>query len=247
MKSPAFQFYPGDFLSDFNVIVMTAQEVGAYALLMCVCWKENGITNDMEELATASRMGDAFAESWEKRIRRCFILRDDGRWDHPRLQAERVKQQEFSAKMHDAALRRHKKGEPRQKVGKAKVQVGNALQSSSSISSSKEEPVARQQRRGKAAPWMGGVNAVWEKHYPDSTPPKGTATALRPLFDKHPEQQVLADFDAMLGDVPAQYLNIPKWVATYTGRHERVVPIRRAAASGAHRLPPVSSDAIDWS
>jgi len=242
VKSPAFQFYPGDFLSDFNVIVMTAQEVGAYALLMCVCWKENGIANDMDELATVSRMGDAFAESWEKHIKRCFILREDGRWDHPRLQAERVKQQDFSAKMHDAAMRRYSKAEPRQKKAMPKQQVGNALQSSSSSSNKSPTPSGR---RGKPAPWMGGVISVWHKHYPDSMPPKGTANALRSAFDSHPEEQVLEDFDAMLGSTPGAYLNLAKWAATYRPGGGSVVPINRAA-NGKRGLPPVTSAMIDW-
>jgi uncharacterized protein YdaU (DUF1376 family) len=221
---------------------MTAQEVGAYALLMCVTWKENGIANDMDELATVSRMGDAFAESWEKHIKRCFILREDGRWDHPRLQAERVKQQDFSAKMHDAAMRRHKKAEPRQKVGKANLQVGNALQSSSSSSNISSSPSVR---RGKPAPWMGGVIATWKKHYPDTVPPKGTANALRSAFEAHPEEQVLEDFDAMLGSTPGNFLNLAKWAATYRPGGDSVVPINRPN-NGKRGLPPVTSAMIDW-
>lgn len=136
-KSPAFQFYPADFMSDLNVIVMTGQEVGAYALLMSACWLENGVPDDMEELAILSKMTpEQFQISWEKRLKRCFIKREDGKWDHPRLQAERIKQQEFSRKMSDAANRRHSDPEPKQRVGSKKAgsrqSVGNALQSISS-------------------------------------------------------------------------------------------------------------------
>jgi uncharacterized protein YdaU (DUF1376 family) len=137
-KAPAFQFYPGDFMSDFNVIVMSGAEVGAYALLMSACWLENGVNNDMEELAILSKMTtEEFESSWSRRLSRCFVLREDGKWDHPRLQAERVKQQRFSQKMSDAANRRHANDMPRQRVGTKKAmrrhQEGNALQSSSSI------------------------------------------------------------------------------------------------------------------
>lgn len=134
-KSPAFQFYPADFLSDLNVIVMSAAETGAYALLMSVCWIENSLPDDITELAAVSKMGDSFADSWGKRIKRCFVLREDGRWDHPRLQAEREKQQAFSEKMSAAANRRHHPSKPKQSRGNANAvprhQVGNALQSSS--------------------------------------------------------------------------------------------------------------------
>jgi hypothetical protein len=36
-KSPAFQFYPKDFLTDENVRVMSLQERGAYITLLCLC------------------------------------------------------------------------------------------------------------------------------------------------------------------------------------------------------------------
>ena len=35
-NSPAFQFYPADFLSYENVMLMSNQEVGCYVKLMCI-------------------------------------------------------------------------------------------------------------------------------------------------------------------------------------------------------------------
>jgi len=166
LKSPAFQFYPGDFLSDLNVIVMTGQEVGAYALLMSVCWIENGLPADMDDLAHIARMDvQAFEESWNKRLKRCFLLREDGKWDQPRLQAERLKQQEFSRKMSEAATRRHHP-EPKPPKGGGKEampthQVGNALQSPSSSPSSNNNYTADFDLLWKAYPKRhGGSNKV---------------------------------------------------------------------------------------
>ena len=66
-KSPAFQFYPADFLSDKNTLVMSAQEIGAYCLLIFVCWSEGFLHDDPEELATIARLPlDQFKKSWEK-------------------------------------------------------------------------------------------------------------------------------------------------------------------------------------
>ena len=170
MKSPAFQFYPGDFLSDLNVIVMSGAEVGAYALLMSVCWIENGFPNDMDDMAHVAKMDpNAFAESWSKRLSRCFLLREDGKWDHPRLQAERVKQQAFSQKMSEAGARGgrgHKaKVKPAQRVGEAEAlgtqRVGNALQSPSSSPSSNNNYTADFDLLWKAYPKRhGGSNKV---------------------------------------------------------------------------------------
>jgi uncharacterized protein YdaU (DUF1376 family) len=148
MKSPAFQFYPGDFLSDFNVAVLTTQEVGAYLLLMCFCWTEGSLPDDLDELSSVAKMDiEAFSASWDKRLKRCFV-QEEGRWIHPRLNAERVKQQEFSRKMSEAAHRRYSGDVPRQRVGRKKAvhtqQVeGNALQSSSSTSIHTERVLSR--------------------------------------------------------------------------------------------------------
>lgn len=74
---------------------MSAAEVGAYWLLLCVCWRESGLPDDMQELADLARTPiKIFQPSWERKIQRCFTKRDDGRWDHNRLIKERNKQAE---------------------------------------------------------------------------------------------------------------------------------------------------------
>ncbi|HOJ04133.1 MAG TPA: DUF1376 domain-containing protein [Bacteroidota bacterium] len=94
--SPSFQFIPSDFLADGNTLVMSAEEIGAYTLLMCVCWRETALSTDIEELAAIARMDpERFRESWERRIKRCFRLNDDGTgYIHPRLDRERQRQEE---------------------------------------------------------------------------------------------------------------------------------------------------------
>ena len=95
VKSPAFQIYPADFLADAKTLVMSAAEIGAYWLLLCVCWRENGLPDDVAELAAIARTPvKQFQNSWEKRIQRCFVKRDDEKWTHNRLQKERDKQME---------------------------------------------------------------------------------------------------------------------------------------------------------
>jgi uncharacterized protein YdaU (DUF1376 family) len=142
-KSPAFQLYPAEFLADANVAVMNAEEVGAYLLLTLYAWRENGLPDDIEELAVLGRMPlDRFQGSWDRRIKRCFGEREDGRLVHPRLERERIKQQEFREKMSEAG----KKGGRGQRKGRLRVgsadpieskRVGSTLQSLSSSSSSK--------------------------------------------------------------------------------------------------------------
>lgn len=117
-KSPAFQFYPGDFFADSKVIVMTAEEVGAYWLLISSCWIEGKLSGDMEDMAVIARLPvDKFQTSWEKRIKRCFEQREDGVWIHPRLEVERQHQAENREKKRHAALKRYEKHPPGEQKG----------------------------------------------------------------------------------------------------------------------------------
>ena len=50
MKTPAFQFYPNDYLSDTNVMLMTAEQEGHYIRLLCICWKDGSIPADWDKL-----------------------------------------------------------------------------------------------------------------------------------------------------------------------------------------------------
>jgi uncharacterized protein YdaU (DUF1376 family) len=96
VRSPAFQFYPADFLSDHNVIAMSLQERGAYITLICLCW-QNPLPDDLERLARLCGVPIAtFRKMWPA-LGRCFRPDPDqaGFLMHPRLERERVKQDEF--------------------------------------------------------------------------------------------------------------------------------------------------------
>ena len=54
-KSPAFQFYPKDFLADSNVARMSNTEVGIYTRLLCYCWLEGALPLETEALAHMAR------------------------------------------------------------------------------------------------------------------------------------------------------------------------------------------------
>lgn len=106
-KTPAFQFYPGDFLSDKNVLVMTTEEIGAYILLLSSCWLEGELPDDIEELSALARIPfERFQVSWERRLKRCFSVVENGVQNgvkkthlvHPRLEEEKEKQEEWRRK-----------------------------------------------------------------------------------------------------------------------------------------------------
>jgi len=103
-RSPAFQFYPADFLME--VAVMTTDEVGAYTLLKSICWYEESLPSDIEELASIAKLTpERFQPMWDRRISRCFKQRSDGRWTHPGLDKEAKKQEDWRAKCSAAGVK----------------------------------------------------------------------------------------------------------------------------------------------
>lgn len=102
--SPAFQFYPGEYLGDKNTIPMTTEENGAYCLLMWVCWEQDGLPDDLEELADIARLSvEKFTPMWERRIKRCFFWDDRKKvFFHTRFVKEIKKQKEWKKKKSDA-------------------------------------------------------------------------------------------------------------------------------------------------
>jgi uncharacterized protein YdaU (DUF1376 family) len=89
-KSPAFQFYPADYLSDINVVLMPNQARGCYITLMSHEWlaKGNGISNQISALAKiCGESEEEMALLWQS-LEICFIPhpKDDTKLIHPRLE-----------------------------------------------------------------------------------------------------------------------------------------------------------------
>ena len=100
-KSPAFQFYPKDYLSDINVQIMSLPERGAYINLLCHEWLEGGLPNDDDILSILSGLGEEwFGKSGEK-IKKCFTIKS-GNFINPRLEKERKNQKNRRKKRSDA-------------------------------------------------------------------------------------------------------------------------------------------------
>jgi uncharacterized protein YdaU (DUF1376 family) len=63
-SAPAFQFYPRDFLSACEVKAMTLEQVGAYIMLLCWAWQDNGLDPDhLDQYRRALRLPKA---RWER-------------------------------------------------------------------------------------------------------------------------------------------------------------------------------------
>lgn len=103
-KSPAYQRYPKDYMSDGNVLRMTFEQRGIYDWLLDSCWLEDGIPADVGELALiCSLPARRMASAWE-RIAKCFVPHPSkaGWLTNRRLEEERAKQGEFSEAMSEA-------------------------------------------------------------------------------------------------------------------------------------------------
>lgn len=104
-KSPAFQFYPKEFLSSSKVIAMSATERGAYITLLSVQWLDGSLPNDLAALARLSGVAPKpFARMWPHNLARCFALKG-GRFVNERLELERKKQAEYRRRQTDNAAK----------------------------------------------------------------------------------------------------------------------------------------------
>ena len=92
MKSPAFQFYPTDYLASQRVQMMTLEEEGAYVRLLCYCWSSGSIPADPERCARLAGKGCSVETATV--VQRSFNEHptDGQRLVHDRLEIERENQ-----------------------------------------------------------------------------------------------------------------------------------------------------------
>lgn len=131
-KSPAFQFYPKDWLSNEKVAAMTNKERGEYINLLCYDWINDGLSEALFKGASTT-VKDCFQPNGKK-------------WFNPRLLFERKKQKEWRAKSSEggkkSAKARWEKGKVGGKGGYKMVVTKpqpNGNSSSSSSSSNKKK------------------------------------------------------------------------------------------------------------
>ena len=145
-KSPAFSFYPADWLSSPKVTAMTSEEEGAYIRLLCYAWGDPdcALPDDDVALAALSRLGKRW-NNCSAKIRSCFTANEKtpGKLFNKRLLVERKRQKENSRVRSEAGI---KSGRVRRKSANKcstnvqqmfnKTRTKTNLSSSSSSSSS---------------------------------------------------------------------------------------------------------------
>jgi uncharacterized protein YdaU (DUF1376 family) len=188
MKSPAFQFYPDDFLGSPNVRAMTTLEIGIYLLLLCLDWNGDGFLYDEEELARSCRVSRAvFRKAWT-RISRCFQPDPQGRYRNARLQREREKQREYSERMSangkkGGRPKRQAADKPRLSGEKAAVKPNESIPFPSPTPIPKTKPSAARVPR-KRESWLLPISAVYEAQKGKGSFPWGEAGShLKAIHD----------------------------------------------------------------
>lgn len=245
-RSPAFQFYPKDFLTDSNVVVMSLQERGAYITLICQCWIEGDIPADPARLSRLCGVPIAsFRKLWPA-LAPCFrpLRRDADRLVHPRLERERQKQIEFrdgqserGVKGAAARWRKHSAAietPPKQNGTATDSPLANhgssvfTLQSSSSSADSSQKTAPANHRSGRPI-FKGSAFVVFEWQLDD----------LRRMLGAHVEAFDLHDwFFTLDAKASAAALVIPqrdggKWLhdETLAEASRRGLPIAASAAA----------------
>lgn len=137
-KSPAFQFYPNDWLSSPRLAMMTAEQEGAYIRLLCYCWNDDdlSIPDDDKILASLARVDEGCLQL----VKDCFIKhpKKENFLTQERLQKEKKKQDAWKKKSSEGGK---KSAESRARAKKEGFKGGSRVvqpkpNSSSSISSS---------------------------------------------------------------------------------------------------------------
>lgn len=182
-KSPAFQFYPQDFL--VGTAMLSAEETGAYIRLLCYSWTHDGLPNDDIQLQRlAGCDGNAVAS-----IRHKFGICEDGKLRNDRQESVRTKQKEYREAQKSNAEKRWQKSQktinsmpshmpsnmpadipsdmPAHSVGISQdVCQSDALHSSSSYTISKDIVIGSNEPTAPKKPVDEAWIADLKRHYP---------------------------------------------------------------------------------
>ena len=152
-KAPAFQFYPKDWLTDPDVVCMSMAQKGAYITLICYCWREEKLPNNPDYIRKLLGNVPKWKTLWNG-IKHKFEIQGDYLL-HPRLEKEKIKQEEYRNKKSIAG----KKGMEK-RWNKPKIidnTVNNSLITKNNSSSSTSSSIAH-----SSDIYTSSFNKFWE-------------------------------------------------------------------------------------
>lgn len=199
-KSPAFQFYPKDWVSDARIRCMNPEQRGVYIDLICHCWLEKGLPNDMGKLVSLGNY-PASIISFEKRVwsvlKECFYLKS-GKWFQKRLDHERKKQINFRNAKSKAG-----------KIGN-KVRWGNKLHQDNNSSHSDVSAIAKD--RSSSSFSSSSPSSDKDKAKPSPKTAQIPEKEFIDILKNNPAYKNI-DFESELGKMDA-------WILTHPGRQK---------------------------
>lgn len=154
-KSPAFQFYPKDFLTDENVRVMSLQERGAYITLICLCWLEGTLPRDQGRLSRLCGVPlTTFRKLWPA-LDICFRAHPElaDRLIHPRLERERQTQTVFRRRQSDNGKRGGRPRNPEEPKPLSGLSQTEAKKSSPISSLPSSSPISKETHQERVSPY----------------------------------------------------------------------------------------------
>lgn len=107
-KSPAFQWYPKDYLTDQSIATVSLEAEGLYRYLLDVAWLEDGLPADMGDVCALVRKcktREHFDRLWRE-ISHKFVMGRGNRLRNKRQERERAKQKRFSKSRKESAKKR---------------------------------------------------------------------------------------------------------------------------------------------
>ena len=147
IKSPAFQFYPKDFLMDDKVAVMNLEQIGAYMKLMCFCWNNDGLPNDKDELKSMCGNPETWETIWKK-VSKCFY-ENNGKLYNKRLEKERKKQEAWREKSKLGGERSAKSRRKKAKLKGGSTKAQPPIEPKVNTPSSSSSPSSNNNRESK--------------------------------------------------------------------------------------------------
>lgn len=198
-KSPAFQFYPRDLLSDINWRMMNYPERGMYWELVSVCWLEKRLPADLGALARLLQVSvEQFESAW-RMIGKCFEVdpKDSALILHPRLESERLKQCEWKTKCSKGGRNSAGKRKTKQQLireqgscdllpSKPQLKVNSSSSSSSSSSVKEKEPPIVPQRGT-----TNGLDKLFVKFWESYPRHESKALAYKSFVKIHPDDRLI--------------------------------------------------------
>jgi uncharacterized protein YdaU (DUF1376 family) len=225
-KAPAYQWYPRDYMADPVVQAMNLEQEGAYRRLMDICWLEQGLPTDVEDLWPLSKASsrDRFLEHIWPVVGRKFQLRR-GKYQHKRLDRERAKQAKNRRKRQLAAQTRWNK------VRSKRDAHASGVHSLSSSSSTAFTTAVRTSARGKV--FVGSRLSVSQKQH-------------NCVVDSLGAEAGYIDWMALYPKWDAQLLASGEPFDTLAFIRQRAQEHVRALRSGGSLFAATEANDVDW-